>query len=252
MRLARLIAHFPIALTLYRNKPELLYGFKKVFMDAIIFYPALYFLLGLDFITYTGHFALFYVASWAFYEIGYLLNDYIAVKHEDVPSFREYTKHVNFKVAFTIRIATLTLIAWLNHSPSFLTWLAIFSVAIVLFNSLKRKRDRITFYPYMRLVRAMFVPFVMSNFNVSILYPCIILYMPFLVADARSYTLSVTMRYYNIDRALFDKPFYEAFLIFLPFQVITLWSYPLQIFMGELIFALTSVMVKWKWREKRE
>lgn len=249
MRLESFIAHFPLTLTLYRSKSTPLSGLKSVFKDAVIFYPVLYYLLRWDLCTYTWHFALLYIASWAFYEIGYLLNDYVAVKHEDAPSFREYTKHVNFKAALIIRIALLIFVAWLIPSLPYLIWLVVLGITIVLFNSRKKKRDRITFYPYMRLIKAMLVPIVMSNFNISILYPCLILYLPFLATDARSYTLSVTIRYHSIDRTLFDKPFYEAFLIFFPFQIITLWEYPLQIFMGELIYAFASVVVDRKWKK---
>lgn len=246
--LKQLLNYFPIFLTFYRLKQDFTYVLKVVSASAIIFYPALYFLLDSpDLLSYTVCFAFLTFVCWAAYEINYLINDFVAVKREDMPFFRSYTQDINFIVALAIRLIFLVLSAYiLRFNIYFLEWLFFLGVYIALLNILKTKKERLPIYPCLRLLRHLFVPIILSDFNFQLLYPCFVLLLPLLFIDARSFVLMVVTRYLEMKRENLglDITYYETILKTLPLQIFLLLNYPPVILSGELFLALISFIGK--------
>lgn len=248
MRAIKLIAYLPIALTLYRTRDKPLYIIKHISSGIIVFYPALYFLLKpSNVLSYTFQFAFLTILCWAFYEMDYLINDFIAVKYEDLPYYRDYTKRINFTIALIIRIGFLILSAFiLQFNIYFLLWMLFLGVYIVLLNLCKTKKSRISIYPCMRLLRHLFIPLVMTNFNPLLLYPCLVLHLPEMIANMRSTIVGIAARYFGMDREAIglDTTYYEVLLKCLPLQIFLLFAYHPAILTGELLLMLISFIAK--------
>lgn len=242
------IAHFPLFLTLFRTRDKPLYILKHISAEQILFFPALYFLLKpLDFLLFTFQYVFLFVLCWTFYEIDYLVNDFIAVRYEDFPYYRDYAKHINFTVALVIRVVFLVFSVFLLQFNSyFLLWMFILGMYFAVLNILKTKKSRIPIYSCTRTLRALFVPLIMSRFSFSVIYVCLVLYLPILLADSRSTVIGITERYLNLPRGKMglDTTYFEVILKLLPLQIFFLLSYPLTIFLGELLLALISLLGK--------
>lgn len=246
------IAHFPLFLTLFRIRDKPLYILKHISAEQIIFFPALYFLLKpSSFLWFTFQYVFLFFVCWSFYEIDYLINDFIAVRYEDLPYYRDYTKHINLTVALTIRIVFLVFTAFLLHFNSYYALCILFlGIYIAMLNLLKRKKSRISIYPCMRMLRALFVPIILSNFNFSIIYACTVLYLPLLLAGTRSNIIGITERLLNMQRGKLglETTYFEVISKLLPLQFFLLLSFPPIIFLGEILLAFVSFVVK-KWEK---
>lgn len=251
MEIAWKIAHLPFVLTFFRTKRQFLFVLKHVFAEQMILFPTVYFLLKpQNFLFFGLEYAFLVVLCWTFYEIDYLVNDFIAVKYEDLPFYRDYTKHVNFAAALAVRIVFLTFSAFLlQFNFYFLFWMLILGAYIAMLNMLRVKKSRITVYPCMRTLRALFVPLVMSNFNSSVIYICLVLYLPVLLAGSRTNVIGIVERYLKLPPGKIElyTTYYEIILKLLPLQIfllsscITLFNM-LPLLSGELSLALLSFM----------
>lgn len=224
--------------------PTYTYILKHVFRDAIIFFPALFFILQQDFFTYMLNFSLLYVACYSLYEIGYLWNDCVTVKKEDKPKFRPYTQLINWKNAILIRIIILFILLYYYWNTTLIVSISLLTFAMTIHNSLHKNSDRILTTGFERLVKTLFVPIAMIGVNYHKLYPCLVLALPILAVDVKSNTLTITRKYFVYDKQMFEKPYWKAFVLFLPLQIIALIYYPIQVLSGEIILALVSLIVK--------
>lgn len=244
--LVKIFAHLPVGMTFYRTRQYPIYVFQYVFHDAVILFPALYLLLNpADFFTFFLNFVILHIISWSVYEIHYLINDFIAVKFEDKPFYRDYTKVVNFKAALLLRILVVALaFMWLN-SALFILWILVFALAILLHNLIRQRRHRILFYPYTRLIKVMFTPIMLTNLEWNLMFACFVVYLPMLMCYACGTSIGVTARYYNFSLEEFPIRYYTAFLIMAPLQLLLLngrWT----LLLGSLAYALGSVGRAWK------
>lgn len=247
----KFVSYFPIVLSGVRirftepSKPSsYTYILKHIFRDAIIFFPALFFILQQDFLTFTLNFSLLYVACYSLYEIGYLYNDCVTVKKEDKPKFRSYTQLINWKNAILIRIIILFILLYYYWNTSLIIPIFLLTFAMTVHNSLHKNSDRILTTGFERLVKALFVPIAMIGIDYHKLYPCLVLILPILAVDVKSNTLTITKKYFDYDKIMFEQPYWKAFMLFLPLQIIALIYYPIQVLSGEIILALASLIAK--------
>jgi hypothetical protein len=214
---------------------------RRIFREALILYPALFFMVNYTFIVYTLVFFLFFVAVNAMYEVGYIYNDYVRVKYDDKPRKRVYVNLIYPCLAVALRIVYLIAIGVaLNFlATSYVLALALLVVAILNHNLRTRKIDKVTSLPLMRVTKHMFIPIAFSNLNLEVIAASLILILPLLILDSETIAWD-TIKYYEPLKTSLNKPYYVWFFTFLPFQLIMLLKYPLWIFFGELFFAIIS------------
>lgn len=251
--MVEILVYAPVLFTFYRprhvSRTPFTGLFYYVFRAAIVLFPALYFLLYPPcFWEFTVSFAILYMVLLAVYEIQYLINDYIAVKGEEKPTIRPYTKVARMEYALAVRLAIIIATAFWLKTIVFVYWLLAFGYIMVIFNLINNKRRRVWVFPSMRLVRALFCPLILSNMNKNVMFPCLIVYLPVFLQEALLQMLNVTSGYHNLDSAKFKLPFYCIFLVTLPVQLLFLWD-NLFVLLGNIVNALIS-MVNRLWKKQ--
>lgn len=229
----------PIYLTYKREiASSVLNRLRRIFREAFILFPALFFMLKMDFLSYTFFFILFFIALNSIYEIGYVYNDWIRVKYDEKPTIRNYVKEINPPLAIALR-ATYMLPGLFFFPLSYVVALTLLSFAILNHNLRKRKIEKAVTLPFMRVIKYMFIPIAISGLDLEIVGSCLILLMPLFMIEGEIIAWDVINHYEKLKTSL-RFPYYVWFLTFLPFQALLLLKYPIWVLSGELIFMLIS------------
>jgi len=180
------------------------------------------------------------------YEIQYLINDVIAIRWEDKPTYREYVKEVK---GFVFQLVVVSRLAYVTVLYNLLSSFGISSIKIIIailtlgFTFLLHNIQRIHLYRIMtytliRFSRYIFIPLILLT-DSAYLYHLIIVLLPMLIVDvvtANHYTLSK----YGIKYELNLPPLYYLFTLFLPIQIALI--YPrIALLCGNIIVIVVSL-----------
>lgn len=139
----------------------------------------------------------------AIYEIGYIVNDIYAVKHEDHPTLRPEAKQISPPIAIAARLATAlastyALIEFGGTSPYHVAAAAaMLAYAITLHNAVKVKAWRIHTFTLLRVSKYLFTPLaVLVNPYQSLLV--LMATLPVIVSMTTEWYMKRTIREYGL------------------------------------------------------
>jgi len=236
----------PIYLTYKReidpNAPSSpLNSVRRIFREAFILFPALFFMLNLNALSYALIFAMLFIVLHSIYEVGYVYNDWIRIRYEEKPTIRRYVEDINPLLSIILRGIYIVSLSFFLFSLSYIYAVLLLMLAIVNHNRKVEKYKQLITLPLMRTAKYMFVPIAMSGFNIEFLGGCLVLLLPLFIMEGEAIAGSV-IRFYDHPKTSFRFPYYVWFLTFLPFQALLLFRYPIWIFSGELLFMAISVV----------
>ncbi|MEM1510834.1 MAG: hypothetical protein QW096_13285 [Thermofilaceae archaeon] len=181
------------------------------------------------------------------YEIFYVINDFISVKHEDAPTYRSINITLNVYLFSILRIAMLLLSIELSlclkHPYIFdaIYILITLSLIEIIYNSTKVKLARIPTHSALRCLRFSYP----SSYAIGLKYlpSMIIALFPFIILDEISYYSHIMCKSHSAFNTFIPKiPLYYRLLAFLPFQLLLLFALDTPYFVSG-VFAILFISI---------
>ncbi|MEM4004209.1 MAG: hypothetical protein QXM43_01085 [Desulfurococcaceae archaeon] len=183
------------------------------------------------------------------YEIFYVINDFISVKHEDAPTYRSINISININFFYILRITMLLLSIevslFLKHPYTFdaICTLITLSLIEIIYNNKKMKLARIPTHAALRCLRFSYP----SLYAIGLKYlpSMIIALFPFIILDEISYYSHIMRKLYPAFNTPIPKiPLYYRLLEFLPFQLLLLFALDTPYFISGVLGILFISIIK--------
>jgi len=153
---------------------------RRIFRESFILFPALFFMLDMDFLRYAMSFIMLFVVLNSIYEVGYVYNDWVRIKYDEKPRIRQYIKDINPRLSIILRLTYTFLLSLYLFSPEYIYAVLLLLLAIVNHNHRTKKIQKAVTLPLMRVAKYMFIPIAMSGLNIEFIGACLFFCFRFL------------------------------------------------------------------------
>jgi hypothetical protein len=178
------------------------------------------------FFIYLNTYIILWILLQTLYDAFYALNDCVFAKYEELPSFREYCRHISLKRLLVLRFIYVCLLMYFLvyffhlKLENLVIALALITYAMLLHNLTRINLWRIFTFSAVRLSRWIFIPTALGAFHViPLLMIVLIPYSLLVIIDGYKYEL----RKYGVSVPVKQTPLWLVYSAFIPITLLLLY-----------------------------